>query len=110
MPQDRVSQVEKRRPPFGSCVDDRENGLQIAVEVYHWPCIAVEYEELVSVVPPAMCRTARECHGRSHACGESTPIAHTRHRAGPNLPFLVLRDVNMERRPFTVRGQGPLQL
>jgi hypothetical protein len=95
-----MGHVEQRRPPIGACVDDFEEHLKKSVKVHDGLDTAFQHQRLVPVVPPPVGRSARERHPFSRSCSDSAAIEHSRHRAGSDECFLILRDVNMERRPL----------
>src|SRR5262245_29860950 len=101
-----MGHVEERRPAVRACVEDFEDRLKKSVQVHRGPRIAFEHKRLVPVVPPPVARPARERHLLSRACGESATIEHSRQRAGSDESFLILGEVNMERRPLPMWG-GP---
>jgi hypothetical protein len=54
MPSRDVSDVEDRRPLGRAMVQHLEHRLKISIEIHGWPDNALEYERIVSVIPPAM--------------------------------------------------------
>src|SRR3954454_9336222 len=104
-----MGHVEQRRPGGRACVEDFEDRLKKSVQVHYGPRIAFKYKRLVPVVPPSVGRSARQRHPLSRAYGESAIVEHSRQRAGPDDPFFILRDVNMERRPLPMCGEQTFQ-
>ena len=105
-----MSHVEERRPAVRACVEDFEGRLKKSVKVDGAPHIAVEHQGFIPVVSPAVGRSARERHLLSRACGESATVDQSRQRAGSDEYFLILGEVNMERRPLPMWGRRPFHL
>jgi hypothetical protein len=110
VPQGRVGDVEERRTSVRAGVQDFENGLEIPVQVHDGTGVSFEFEEFVSIVPPAM-RSPTGNPGRfPRACGALPAVDDVGENAGFDIPFLVLDEVNVQRGPLPVRRQRTLQL
>ena len=108
VPQQRMRQIEERRPARGTGVHDLEDGLQVTVEVDHGARDTLELEWLVAFVPPPVRRAARKTDSFAGPGIDAATIDLGREDARRHPPFFVLEEVDVEGRPFPVRRERSL--
>jgi hypothetical protein len=103
-PQD-VRHVENRRSPGRGGVDNREHGLKKTIQVARRGCLAAQFQNVISGVPPGMNNPGGE--NRRLACTQQNRLlpASTSKGPGYDRARLALVPVYMQRRPAAARRQ-----
>ena len=110
MPQSKVGQVEQWRLGRATCVHDLEDGLQIPIQINDRPDLSLEYEGIISPIPPSMGYPVRQTHVLARPGLNPFPADLRIQGAGRNQPFFILEVMNVQRGAVAVRGQGTPQL
>jgi hypothetical protein len=105
-----VHHVKERRSRCSSRIRDRKHRLQEPVEIRSGHRSPVECQRFIPIVPPAVGHAGWKDARFSGPDGDGAPGHAPAEHAAQHGAFLVLHQVNVQRRPGAVRRQRSFNL